>query len=180
MGKLIAIATLIVTLCGCSGRVYTVKNPTFTDGQTEGVLFYGYKPDEMEIVLDRIRHPKTGDISHSSYDASDSEKYCRPVVKTVKVAVPDYDTVYAIKYDPQLFETSKFSVELDNGMLKSVNSESTPGPTGAVELLQGLVDVRGSIIGAIEAADAKAADKMVENIDGTQPASMPITCSASE
>ena len=102
------------------------------------------------------------------------------MVKTLKVAVPDYDTLYAIKYDPQLFETSKFSVELENGMLKSVNSESTPGPKTAVEILQGLADVRKSIIGAAEAADDAAADDVKANVIGKQPRSTPITCSASE
>ena len=178
--RLVAIASSICILAGCSGKIYTVKNPEFVDGMTEGVLFYGYKPVEKKIILDRIRHAKTGDITHSSYEPSNSAKYCRPQVKKVTVAEPDYNTVYAVKYDPQLFETSKFSVELDKGMLKSVNSESTPGPKSAVESLQGLVDVRSSIQGAVDAADDAAAEIMAANIIGTQPHPTPITCSASK
>lgn len=180
MYKTLTILAALLTLTACSGRIYTVQNPTFVNGQTEGVLFYGYKVREKKVLLDRIRHPKTGNISHSSYVPPRSPEYCRPRIKVVKEVVADFDTLYAIKYDPQLFETSKFSVELDKGMLKSVNSESTPGPKAAVETLQGLVDIRADLIGAVEAAEASSQDTMALNIFGDEPAVQPLPCSTNE
>lgn len=129
-------------LVGCSGKVYTVKNPLFDkENKTEGVLFYGYKVVDKPVTYDRIRNSKTGNITNSMYEDPNSEKYCEPITVTGKEVVADYDTMYSIKYEPGLFETRKFAVSLDKGMLATVNTEVTPGVKTAVESAQGIVDV---------------------------------------
>ena len=145
--KKVIVFIIFIFLYGCSGTVYTVQDPQFKaekegeDKRIKGVLFYGYKPVTKKITLDRIRNLKTGNITHTMYTDPSSPNYCRPATKEVKTIEADYDTVYSVYYEPGLFETNKFSVQLEKGTLKAVNSESTPGLKVAVESLQGLVDV---------------------------------------
>lgn len=147
------------------------ESPQFTDGVTEGVLFYGYKSVEKKVVLDRIRQEKTGDITHSMYELSNSTKYCAPQIQKTKIIEADYETQYAIKYKPGLFESNKFSVELDKGMLKAVNSESNPGLKTAVDSLQGLVNI---FDGSTTSAEASIAAQ------GAAQQTTPIKCSTNE
>lgn len=178
--RLLILLFAMSLLVGCSGKIHTVQSPQFKDGKTEGVLFYGYKIVDKKIVLDRIRHPKTGNITHSIYEVPGSDNYCAPQIKITKVMVPDYDTQYAIKYEPGLFETNKFSVELDKGMLKTVNSESTPGVKTAVESLQGIADLREDILdGFVKASDASN-EATKASVLGQAPKATPIKCSCNE
>ncbi len=174
----ILISALLIS--GCSGTIYTVQNPTFVDGQTEGVLFYGYKPVEKKVLFDRIRHQKTGDITHSMYAVPNTKDYCSPNVITKKVIEADYSTVYAVKYEPGLFETNKFSVTLEKGTLASVNSESTPGVKTAVESLQGIASLRENILDGFVKASSADSDKTIKALIGVAPVATPIKCSTSE
>ena len=167
-------------IVGCSGKIYTVQTPKFVNGKTEGVPFYGYKTVDKKIVLDRIRHPKTGNITHSIYEAPNSDNYCAPQVKVTRVMVADYETQYAIKYKPGLFETNKFSVELDKGMLKAVNSESTPSIKTAVESLQGIADIREDILDGFVKASEASNEATMNSVLGQAPKAVPIKCSSSE
>ena len=111
------------------------KNPTFNDdNDTKGVLFCGYKPVPVKIVMNRIRNPITGEITHFVYDDT-----CQKVTKKGTKIVADYSTIYSVYYDAGLFETNKFGVGLKNRILKSVNSESTPKIKVAVKALATLV-----------------------------------------
>lgn len=172
--KLVSTLLLSLFIFGCSGTVYTVKNPQFEDGQTEGVLFHGYKTTKKKVIYDRIRHTKTGNITHSSYAVRGSDIYCAPVEIFKKIVVADYDTTYAIKYDSSLFETNTFSVGLENGTLKSINSESTPGVKTAVESLQGLATLREDILDGI--AESSSAEAFV-GLEGELSSSLPLNCS---
>ena len=96
--------------------------------------------------MDRIRHPKTGDITHSMYEDKTSSNYCEPVTQQTTIIEPDYSTMYSIVYEPGWFETNKFGVVLENGTLKSVNSESTPGLKVAVEALGTLVGIAKDVM----------------------------------
>ncbi|PKH88326.1 hypothetical protein [Colwellia sp. Bg11-28] len=171
---------LFLTLSGCSGTIYTVQNPQFVEGKTEGVLFYGYKLVEKKILFDRIRHPKTGDISHSMYELPNSIKYCAPNVISKKVIQADYETMYAIKYKPGWFETNKFSVELDKGTLKSVNSESTPGVKTAVESLQGIASLREDILDGFTKASNESAEETMKVLSGGAHRATPMKCTTNE
>lgn len=178
--KIAIIFLAVGALSACSGKIYTVQNPQFIEGKAEGVLFYGYKVVEKKVLFDRIRHPKTGDITHSLYEPPGSTKYCAPNVITKKVVEADYETVYAIKYEPGLFETNKFGVELDKGTLKSVNSESTPGVKTAVESLQGIASLREDILdGFAKASDANT-EKTMSVLLGESAQATPIKCTTNE
>lgn len=140
MKHILALA-FIVGASGCSGTIYTVQNPKFNDNQTEGIIFYGYKPDIQNETLDRIRNSVTGEITHTAYQKKGTSSYCQPVEKSKKVVVADYSTQYAIKYEPGLFESNKFSVVLDDGKLKSVNAEATTGIKTAAEAIQSIASI---------------------------------------
>lgn len=137
----------VVSIAGCSGKIYTVQNPEFIDGQVEGVIFHGYKYEDVSVKYDRIRNVKTGEITHSSYEDKDSPRYCVEKLVQIPVVKADYSTRYAIRYEAAIFETNKFSVELEKGTLKAVNTEATPG---AVESLQALADLREDIMNGID------------------------------
>jgi len=173
-------ALAVILLSGCSGKVYTVKDPQFIEGKTEGVIFYGYKPVDKKVLFDRIRHPKTGDITHSMYEAPGSSKYCAPNVIIKKVVEADYSTVYSVKYEPGLFETNKFGVVLENGTLKSVNSESTPGVKTAVESLQGLATLREDILDGFVKESKASSEKTLSILGGAPAQATPIKCSTNE
>ncbi|MEW8405458.1 MAG: hypothetical protein AB2689_28055 [Candidatus Thiodiazotropha taylori] len=178
--KIVMTILTLASLTACSGTVYTVQNPQFKEGKTKGVLFYGYKPVEKKVLFDRIRHPKTGNITHSIYESPGSSKYCAPNVITKKVIEADYETVYAITYEPGLFETNTFGVELDKGTLKSVNSESTPGVKTAVESLQGIASLREDILdGFVKASDAST-EKTMSVLSGASAQATPIKCTSNE
>lgn len=170
----------VLFLTGCAGKIYTVQNPQFDSGKTEGVLFYGYKAVEKKILFDRIRHSKTGDITHSLYEVPGSAKYCAPNVIIKKVYEADYSKTYAIKYEAGLFETNKFGVELDKGILKSVNSESTPGVKTAVESLQGIASLREDILDGFIRASDSSTQETLNILQGNSAQATPIKCSTNE
>lgn len=180
--KSIGVFLVIASLYGCNGTIYTVENPKVdSEGRIEGVLVYGYKIVTKNISLDRIRNQVTGEITHSAYKAKGSAEYCEPDMRTENMTVADYSKPYAIQYDAGFFETSKFGVTLDKGMLASVNSESTPGPKTAVESLQALASLREDVLnGFVKASSAASAQSITKNLDGSKPADIPIRCTASE
>ena len=179
--KYSALVIICLFFCGCTGTIYTVKDPTFNeDGEVEGILFYGYKLEDKKVLLDRIRNPKTGEITHSMYEQNGSAKYCDPAVVVEKVSIADYSQPYAIKYVGSLFETRKFGVVLDKGMLASVNSESTPGPKVAAETLQTLASIREDILDGYIKQSEVASMKTLGNVAGETPTSGPIKCTESK
>ncbi|MDZ4298796.1 MAG: hypothetical protein U0998_05970 [Moraxellaceae bacterium] len=173
------ISALLVT--GCTGKIYTVKNPQFdATGKTEGVIYYGYKMEDKKTLLDRIRHTKTGDITHSMYADPSSYGYCKSVVTIEKVAVADYSQPYSVYYDAAWFESRKFGVTLDKGMLASVNAESTPGPKVAVETLQGLASLREDILDGFKDASERLSQLSHNNLKGGTKKAESLTCTDSK
>ncbi len=178
--KYVLVGIILISLTACSGTIYTVQNPQFKDGKTEGVLFYGYRSVEKKVLFDRIRHPKTGDITHSIYEQPGSAKYCSPNVIATQVVEADYENVYAIKYKPGWFETNKFSVDLEKGTLKSVNSESVPGVKTAVESLQGLASLREDILDGFVKVSDQSTEKTMSTLQGTTAQATPVKCTTNE
>jgi hypothetical protein len=161
---------VILTMPACSGTVYTVHHPKEDqDGRIQGILFYGYKTSERLITLDRIRNPKTGEITHSSYVALGSPNYCKPQTIAEKITTPDYSETYAIQYHPALFETSSFGVTLDRGTLESVNSQSTPGTEQAIEAIKTIISMARPASQEPPTANSEQARKGLE-----------LTCSTAE
>lgn len=157
-------------LSGCTGQIYTIDNPTpDSKGRIKGIPFYGYKTISKPITLDRIIHDKTGNITNSAYAQPGSREYCQPVKASVNEVVADYSKPKTIYLSWSLFEIRKFGVTLDKGMLASVNSESTPGPRVATEMLQDIVGVREILKGGGQ-----------KSLDGTPsiapPPSLYLTC----
>lgn len=170
----------VLILSGCTGTIYTVKDPVFTNGRTKGVIFYGHKLEEKKTILDRIRNPKTGELTHSMYEKIGTPKYCDPVAVVEKIPVADYTQMYAIAYDAKWFESRKFSVTLDKGMLSAVNSESTPGPKVAAETLQTLASVREDVLDGYVKQSDKSLMNTLDNVTGVAPTTLPIRCSESK
>src|SRR5438128_11653641 len=55
------------------------------------------------------------------------KKTCTPVIQKEEIRImPDFDHPWVILSEPSMFARGQFSVGLSNGMLASVNSESTP------------------------------------------------------
>lgn len=181
MKALVVLSVTTFFLAGCTGAVVTTRNPRIVDGvPVKGILYYGYKIVEKKGILDRIRQTKTGEITHSMYEPVDSTKYCEPVVVVEYVPVADYTNPYVIHYEPALFETRKFAVTLDKGMLASVNSESTPGHKSAVEALQVLSSVREDVLDGIQKQSDSSVDKIMANVTGEHSSSSAIRCSAKD
>ncbi len=179
--KITVIAIVAVACAACSGKITTTKREALAPNEVvNGVVYYGYKTEQKKSILDRIRNPKSGEITHTMYERVDSPRYCEPVVAFEVVTVPDYGQIFVINYDAALFEVRKFSVTLDKGMLSSVNSESTPGAKTAVETLQGLATLREDIINGVEKQSDDSDKQTLLNIEGRIPSVTPIKCSAKE
>ena len=113
-------------LVGCTGHLYTVKNPDFPNGKgkTDGVIVY--LPQAWVVTFQTTQFVnKDGKVTNTK---------CEPIKNYEFITMPDYSTQYAIAYKPGLFESNKFTVKLDeNGVLKEINEEAT---SAAKETLQ--------------------------------------------
>ena len=127
MGWSRSIATVVVCgyLAGCSGHLYTVPKPVLdTEKRYEGVLAY---PPAYFIEISwttSVLEDKTNKVLRTSTGIGDNK--CIPQVQSKQVVRGDYDSPYQIFYDPGFLEKYNFKVEFDQGVLKSVNVDSTP------------------------------------------------------
>lgn len=130
-----AIALLLLgLLTACSGRIYTIADPKpDAQGRIEGVIVYQPKPLVLVIVSTQAQD-KDGKVIGSSDDKS-----CEPVMSFEIVNIPDYARQYAVRYDAALFESNKFSLELDKGVITKINSESTSAAKEALDVFQGIL-----------------------------------------
>ena len=118
--------TLILTsilLYGCSGTLYTTLNPDLSDTsevKIEGVIAYN-SINVIELYKTSILTDKATGNQIGSAPGD-----CTPGNRIKFSTRTDYSKPYIINYNPGSWETNKFSVELANGVLKSVNTESTP------------------------------------------------------
>ena len=67
---------------------------------------------------------KDGKLTHTMTGAGD--KYCHPQGKRELVIRPDYSKSMQLVYKPGFLETNTFGVELKDGILVKVNTESSP------------------------------------------------------
>jgi hypothetical protein len=135
MKKFMVLVSLIF-LTGCVGKVYTVVDPKpDSQGRIEGIITYQPRTLVMEFETTHLQDKK-GDIIGSAADGD-----CKPIPSYEIIYAPDYGKKYAIFYDAALFETRKFSVELDRGVLTKLNNEST-------SVAKETLDVVKEIIGA--------------------------------
>lgn len=123
MKKIILSITVILSLSGCTGKLYTIVNPDLpTDGNTtekkiEGILTYS-EVDVIELYETTILVDEKGTVK--------SGQKCIPE-KTIKFSTRvDYSNPKIVVYEAGLFEYNTFKINLEKGVLTSVNTESNP------------------------------------------------------
>ncbi|MDM0077079.1 hypothetical protein QTH90_21905 [Variovorax sp. J2P1-59] len=123
-----------VALAGCASRIETVRiDPTtlkVAGPGVEGVVYY-----EPMLVKVRYEFTQLLDKDKGLIGSSD-EGTCRRVVqKEEVVTLPDYQNARAILHKPSWFSATEFGATLNNGMLVSVTSKSTPQTAPILEQL---------------------------------------------
>ena len=136
----IAIVILVGTTIGCSGKLYTVINPDLDAGnpaesKVEGILFYP-SINVMEVYKTTLLADKaTGNIIGKAPDQCTEGQMTKFTTRT------NFDEPRRLVYEAGLLETNKFSATLEQGTLKSVNTESDPSKaiTAVAGALTGLL-----------------------------------------
>lgn len=124
---------ILLVVSGCNGRLYTVKDPQFHQGKTDGIIFYQPKPVVLVFQTNQL-HDKQGNVIATAKDGG-----CIPEENFEVTSLPDYSVAYALVYAPGIFETRKFSVELEKGVVKAVNTESTSAARETLDIVQGIL-----------------------------------------
>ncbi|MBS3953555.1 MAG: hypothetical protein KGZ88_11450 [Methylomicrobium sp.] len=116
--KKAAFALIFLSLTGCSGTLYTVKGNT----KEEGVYTY-----PQITVIDVYEYTTFTNKDGEVLARKDGTPKCKPKYEDKIVVRTDYNAPpLRIYYDSALLEQFKFSVTLKDGVLESVNTESTP------------------------------------------------------
>jgi hypothetical protein len=136
--KYILVVLSFALLAGCAGQLYTIESPKpDASGRINGVIVYQPKP--MVFVIETTQAlDKNGNVVGESGE-SDGKKACQPVKSFEVVSVPDYTKPYAVGYDAALFESYKFSLELDKGVITKVNNDSTSGAKDVLDAFKGIL-----------------------------------------
>jgi len=125
---------IAVTFAGCASRIETVRIDPVTLKVTgpgvEGVVYY-----EPMLVKLRYEFTQLVDKDKGLIGSSD-EGTCRRVLQKEEiVTLPDYENARAILHKPSWFSAAEFGATLNNGMLVSVTSKSTPQTAPILEQL---------------------------------------------
>lgn len=113
-------------LVGCNGQVYSVEDPgKDTRKRYEGVLAYAPVNFIEFSWTTAVLEEKTNKVLRTSTERA-ADKKCSPRLQYKQVVRGDYDRPYQIFYDPGLLEKYNFKAEFDQGVLKSLNVDSTP------------------------------------------------------
>jgi hypothetical protein len=147
--KYFLVLVICVLLTGCVGKVYTVVDPKpDSQGRIEGVIIYQPRAVVLEYVTTHLQDERGNIIG------SGEERKCTPIPSYEIIYTPDYEKKYAIVYDAALFESTKFSLELDKGVLTKLNSESTSGAKEALDVVQGIIGTAKEIAVAVPTVKA--------------------------
>lgn len=126
---------ILVVLAGCSGRVVTYDSGACKEHRCNGVPIYVLAEKTTTYRYDRILG-KDGDIVRISGDRNGNS--CNQVEVTEQKLVPSEQKY--LGYEPGIFETSKFNVDLNaNGTVSKVGVESTPAVKETAEAIAALV-----------------------------------------
>ena len=137
-------------LAGCNGRLCTLNNPKEEkvykgkDGY-EGVLFF--LPNHFFEISWTTAIVKDGKVTHSSNALGD--KKCTQDIRIKGVVSADFGKPYQLVYDPGFLEKYTFKAEFDQGVLKSVNAESTPDRGETLKNLLSAAKDAASIAGGV-------------------------------
>lgn len=146
--KYILVVLSFALLAGCAGKLYTIENPKpDASGRINGVIVY--QPQYMIFVIETTQaQDKNGNVVGES---ESKEKPCKPVRSFEAVSVPDYTKPYAVGYDAALFESYKFSLELDKGVITKVNNDSTSGAKDVLDAFKGILGTAKELAKAVKA-----------------------------
>ena len=130
----------VVVLMGCASRIETVivdpKSLQATGRGIEGVIYY-------EPRLVKVRYELTQLVDKDKGLIGTREKgTCTPVLQKEEiVTLPDYENPKAVLHKPSWFSSAEFGVTLNNGMLASVTTKSTPQTAEILEQVSGAKEV---------------------------------------
>ena len=135
----LVLLALAIFVTGCSTKVQTVRvDPKDLDlGGTgvNGVIYY-----EPVLVTVRYEYTQLLDKDKNLIATSETGGCTRILQKEEIVTLPDYNRPMAVIHKPSLFASSEFGVTLNNGLLVSVTSKSTPQIPQLLEQIIGLKD----------------------------------------
>lgn len=140
--RAVGVTALTVLSCGvigCNGQIYTVKPPEWENGKLKGVLAYplvqfleiSYTTSVLKTKTipaqgnQPAKTEKTTEVERIFNDLSPN-KHCKPTMVVNKVVRGDYENPYQLYYSPGVLEKYTFKADFDQGVLKSINAESTP------------------------------------------------------
>ena len=153
---LIRPATFIVVLfvSACSGTVReepVQQSGNFPPSTESGIIFYP-RAYYFEVSKTTVRIDKDGKVIGTETNADPTAR-CTPIETKKLVMKADLKHPRRIFYQAGLLENNQFSVELSDGMLKSVNTSSQPD-RGAT--IANLASAAGEVRGAFFPAPAAA------------------------
>lgn len=118
----VLVVVLAMLMTGCVGSIYTEMGPTVVKGTPfKGVLTYQPIPVRITYATYQLVAGTPKAVVGTAPNA------CTPVQTEKVERMPDYSTPYRVYYEPGFLESGKFSMTLEQGVLKTFNSEYTPG-----------------------------------------------------
>jgi len=144
------LSVVVMSLGACAGKLSTQRvGANQLDNQEQaisGVVFY--QPALVAEITVRTALINDGKLVGRS---SDSPPACAEVTVERAMMIPDFAKPYAINYEPGIFETNRFGVTLNNGMLAAVNaspaSEAPKLPIPGVQTLASTVNPAFALVG---------------------------------
>lgn len=142
--RFLILSLAVCLLSGCAHKFETAKfneSGWAVDGNgIEGVIYY--EPQLVKVTYKyTARIDDKGNIVGTKDGVGDTK--CVPITqKEELVVLPNYDEQRVIINRPGWFSTGKLSVNLQNGMLSSVNSESA---SQAMELIKQVAPLTAAI-----------------------------------
>lgn len=121
--KSLFVIVLAILLAACSGRIYTVVNPSLDgkDRMLNGVITY-----QPVNVIELYKTTLLVEESSNKVIGSSADKKCIEE-KKVKFSIrADYNKPQLVGYAPGFLDKNKFGITLKDGLVLSVNSESDP------------------------------------------------------
>jgi hypothetical protein len=147
--RFLTLIMCIALIAGCSGQIYTIVDPESEDSKKiKGVITY--LPQPLVLVYETTQlHDKDGNVIGKAEDGS-----CLPVELYEIVSIPDYTKKYAVVYEPGLFETNKFGLELDKGVVTKINTESSSVAKESLAVIQSILGTAKELKGLYAKEDA--------------------------
>lgn len=125
MKSILLFAVVAFGVIGCASHIETVKvDPAtmqVTGSGVKGVIYFEPRLVKLTYEFTQLVDKDKGLIG------SVEDSTCKKVIQKEEiVTLPDYQSPRAVLHKPSWFSSSEFGVTLNNGMLVSVTSKSTP------------------------------------------------------